>query len=360
MKLNRRDFLRSGALAGAAVGVGGCATLSLRPPSDAFSLEGMKGFFANLDQAMKQVFSRPPPSLLPAASDPRAERLSRQGLGALLLSGSFHDLSPEDQVHPGMQARIGHSASLFDRAALGMNDHLQSLSPTERRDLSLALREDPELGTRVIAMLDGEAASAGVPQARRLKLRTIGLHACSRLQQSPSLIIDEYAAKVEKVAARQGDAEAFERQLIARMGQEAFVAHKEKLLGASARWQELLARQGGEEEPPPSASRPAEDPTDWSGQPAAPKRWAETPVGDRAPRDAAPTWSAGLRPGEAALGVGGVLFGLGLLTGLAGLIIGVTSQLWLTMAYVFTAAGLLVIAGLVCLIIGLVLRVRAG
>lgn len=376
--MNRRDFLRTGVLAGAAVGTGGCATFNLQPPPNAFSVADMKSFLANLDGAMKQVFSRPLPSVLrpgaPAAkdsaTDAQSERLARQGLGALLLSGSFHDLSPEDQVHPGMQARIGQNAQLFDRAALGMNDHLKGLSPTERSDIARSLEEDPELGTRVVALLDGEAASAGVPQARRLKLRTIGLQACSRLRQSPSLVIDEYAAKVEKVAARPGDVEAFERQLATRMGQDAFLAHKEKLLGANQRWHGLLAQEGGGEEltpppPPPPIEqqrRPlvSEDPTAWRDQPAEPRKQSET--SDDQVSDYTAEERAGYRrSGNILLGVGSGLFGLGAVAGGIGLWVGLSSGAgWIGAAFIFTAAGLLVIGGIVCLIIGGVRRARGG
>jgi hypothetical protein len=371
--MNRRDFLRHGALATAAVGAGGCATFNLQPPSDLFSVRGMKDFIDNLDGAMKQTFTRPIPRVDEGGPrDEDAELLARQGLGALLLSGSLGDLSPEDQVHPGMQRRIRANAPLIDRAVLGMNARLQNLTPTERSDVARELTDDPDLGMKVIGMLDGEASAAGVPAARRLKLRTIGMQACSRLRQSPSLVIDEYGAKVEKAAARQGDLEFFERQLAARMGHDAFLAHKEKLISASGRWNSLLAAEGEEltppPPPPPVENRPpppeAEDPTQWSNDEAARRR----------KENADQKWPEGSseytteerenyrRSGNILLGVGGGLMGLGAVAAGIGIILFVSGAGggWGVSAVLFTAAGLLVIGGLVCLIVGGVRRGRAG
>jgi hypothetical protein len=263
--MERREFLRKGAVAGAGVvaaGSGGCAGLGgLEPPVALFSTADMKRFIDRLDGAMDAVSTThavdrllPPGVKNPlAADDPdwmKGDRLFRKALRSLLLAGSFGDLAEEDRMHPGMQARMFRSLGEMDEAMLGMNDHLAGLTPTERADLAQRLRADPDLGMRIVEALDAEAARVGVPFARRLQLRTIAIDACARLKQSPGLFIEEYTTKVEKIGARSGSVAETERRLAARMGEDAFWAYKERLTTAARRWDVALASTSNSDAPP--------------------------------------------------------------------------------------------------------------
>lgn len=368
--MKRREFLQAGALAGAALGADGCATLGgLAPPEVALSPVGMGAFLGNLDRAMQQVWRRPVPQVFnraqPApAIDGKSERLARQALGAILLTGSFHDLAPEDQVHPGMQQRMRANMGLLDEAVLGMNAHLTSLTPTQRADVSAALHQDPDLGLRIIGAIDQEAAAAGVTMGRRTQLRSIAAQACMRLRQSPSMLIEEYAHKVEKVQGRDGSVEQFERQLAAQMGQEAFLAHKERLTLAQAKWQLALAQDDGATPPAPQELSPPPPPPPIGD---APVRGGEDrgdlrerePAGDEQ-RDLRDESAPKSKPGATLLTVGGILLGCGLLAGGGGVLMAVTSggSGWIIPGLILITVGaLLIIGGLVVLIIG---AVQAG
>ncbi len=336
--MERREFLRAGAVAGAgvaSVGGAGCAGLGgLQPPVEIFSTADMKRYLGNLDGAMGAVSTTDAvASLLPrgvanpfSPQDPewiKGDKLVRKTLRALLLSGSFNGLSEDDRMHPGMQGRMERSLGEMDDAMLGMNDYLAGLTPTEHADLARRMRDDPELVMRIVGALDDEAVKAGVSFARRLQMRSIAVDACARLKQSPGLFIDEYDAKVKKIAARDGTVAEAERRLAVRMGQDAFWAYKDRLATAAHRWDVALAQAGDYDAPPP-----------MYGSPPQP----------------------GMKRGTISIIVGASLLGVGaILTGVGIAFIGVD----LGFAIMVTVGALLAPGGLITLIVGLVQRAHA-
>jgi hypothetical protein len=269
----------------------------------------------------------------PYATDPelqRGDRLFRKTVRSLLLSGSFHDLSEEDRMHPGVQARMLGSLGEMNEAMLGLNDMFASLTPTEHADLASSLRDDPELGMRVVEVLDTEAVKAGVPFARRMQLRTIAVDACARLKQSPSLFIGEYTTKVQKIAARDGSAEETQRKLVSRLGEQAFWAYKDRLTEASRRWDVALADSGRMTDAPPGYGPPGYGP----------------------PR---PEPAHGLPRGTISIIVGGSLLGLGLIVaGAGGIVIAAGGSV--AAAIAITVGASFGLGGLITLIVGLVQR----
>ena len=261
------------------------------------------------------------------ADDPElqsGDRLFRKTVRSLLLSGSFHDLSEEDRMHPGMQSRMLGSLAEMDEAMLGMNDMLAELTPTEHADLAESLRADPELGMRVVEVLDTEAGKAGVPFARRLHLRNIAVQACARLKQSPSLFISEYNTKVEKIAARSGSVEQTQRELVSRLGEQAFWAYRDRLTEASRRWDVALGNGSASDFPP-------------SFEP--------------------PRVTQGPRRGTISVIVGASLLGLGAIITITGSILLASSGgSGIGVAIGVTVGASLALGGLITLIVGLVQR----
>ncbi len=396
--MERRDFLKAGALAGSAAGLGtiGCsavldgmrASASAVPGADELLALDMDSFLKRLDSSLGFIQSTSSlDSVLPngartiAKTDPRfehSEEVVRKTLRTLLLSSSFSDLPEAGRAHPGMQMRMMSSLKEMDDAMIGMNTMLTSLTSTERSDIGRLMRKDPTVTNRILNGLDDEALKAGVNEKRRTHLNDVGKHACFRLRQSTSLFIDEHDEKLKKVAARDGSASAFERRLMAQMGEEAFWDTHARQLALANAWRNV-----------PGMAQAVPPPAGTDGPPAGPVGTAPMATGtvqvypylppSNPPPGFVPAYgppvpygppvvnptvdSEGrdlqkLRKGNILLGVGGGLFGLGLIAG--AIAIGLaTSNEGLGAAFVTTAAALLGLGGIGCLIAGAVIRGRA-
>jgi hypothetical protein len=343
--MERRDFLKVGALSGAgamAVGTSGCSGLTeaLAPPPLPLSNRDMEQFLAQLDHSMNSVSTANAlSSFLPQKTIDRlktdepefkkGDQLFRKTVRSLLLTGSFKDLPEEGRVHPGMQERMRRALPEMDEAMLGMSSMFSSLSPTERVDIGRALRKDPGLGMRITEALDGEAVKAGVTLARRMHMRSIAKDTSFRLRQSTPLFIEEYTGKVQKLVDRHGSNEDLQRRLAAQMGEAAFWDYHDRTVELASRWQ--VARVDGDGDDG-GGSNP-----NLSG-PYAPRTGSE-------PR------------GGTAMTVGGILLGVGLLTaGLGAIIVAAGSGVGL---FVITAGAAMGIGGLITLIVGIILRVTS-
>ncbi|MEZ4295570.1 MAG: twin-arginine translocation signal domain-containing protein [Polyangiaceae bacterium] len=409
--MDRRDFLKAGAIAGGSVGMGalGCGAVlegvsAVQVPSVAELMAlDVDGFLKNLDTSLG--FLRSSSSLdslvsrnvqMAAKKDPRFEKsedLVRKTMRSLLLVGSFGDLSEAGRVHPGVQSRMWSSLGEMDEAMTGMNRTLTSFTPTERADIGRLMREDPAAGPRILDALDDEAVKAGVTETRRTHLREVGKHACFRLRQSTSLFIDEYDGKVQKVAARDATVQSFQRRLMAQMGEKAFWEYHARQMALAQAWQHVpgvaqsagpsptgtFAQPTGTFAPPPGTVSP-QDPSAAPGYPlptAQPMATGTTVVYPYlAPTGAAPYPTVGpygepttdengrdlgkLRTGNILLGVGGGLMGLAAIAGIVGgVMVGGGGGAGFAGLFVLTAGAVLGLGGIACLIAGGIIRARA-
>lgn len=152
--MDRRDVLKLGAVA--SLGGSGCATLLSNPAS--VGTGEMDGFLSSLDTALEKIangnfFDQFLPTNRDPELDARAkhgEELTKKTLRSLLLVGTVAELPPEQLRHEGVQQRLRGSMGEFDDAVFGMVDALGGLGPTERADVSQALRDDPGLGMRIM------------------------------------------------------------------------------------------------------------------------------------------------------------------------------------------------------------------
>lgn len=307
-----------------------------------YSPEQMDAFLKSLDTGLGKVTQHATlPRFLPkgvvnrfdpsAFGDAHNDEMLRKVLRSLVLSSSFRSLSIEDQAHPGMQSRMWGSMGEMDEAVRGTNALLESLTPTERDELRQAMRDDPDLPNRFVESLDAEAARAGVSPATRLQLRTAGLHACARIKQSPSLVIDEYTEKCRKTIARSGSNEEILRRTTARIGDEATFAVQERLLAAHERWKIALGQPATYTDGAPGAPPPQPGQPQPGFPPPPPSNNAETLV----------------TAGAVMLGISGALTGLG---------VGLLFAAGIAGAIVLTVAGILLLVGLIVLIVGLARR----
>jgi hypothetical protein len=150
------------------------------------------------------------------------DALSRDTFEALFLTGMLGDLPLPAQTHEGMQKRLEAAMPVFDRAANGMQTFIASRTDEQLAFVQQALRTE---GTseQIIATIDAEAERTGVSPQRRLQTRKMLEHLTWRLaNQPPRLLVGEYLEKVEKVADTDLEAEARQRQVASKLGEEAF------------------------------------------------------------------------------------------------------------------------------------------
>ena len=334
----------------------------LPTPEDLAALD-VHGFLERLDRSLDSISTDSSlDALLPGVSDaiaedPRfasADSLFRSTLRGTLVATSFRDLPPEARVHPAVQHRMWSAMDEIDAAVHGIGDTLGSFTEDERARITRALRERPELGERVLAALESEAERAGVSAERRAHLRETGKHACFRLRQSTSAFIDEYAAKLRKVTDR--PLPEAERVLAAQLGQTAFVQERDWHLAVQAEWQKLLSEQALRLSGPTLHLAPDGEGGDGG---ISPDDAYAPPIGMAPPA----TPPAGYNPdrGKTVLKVGAWLFGLGMMAGFTGavLVSARTDDIQIAGLFAFTAAAVLGLAGLICLLIGGILRLYA-
>ncbi len=418
--MDRRNFLKAGALAGGSVGLGavGCGAvlegMQAAPIPSLGELQAldMDGFLKRLDTSLGFIQSSSNLASMVSKDvatnvrkDPRfedSEALVRKTLRSLLLTSSFTDLPDAGRMHPGMQARLWNSMQEMDDAVLGMNKMLTSLTPTERADVSRLMREDATVAPRILDALDEEGVKAGVNEKRRTHLRELGKHSCFRLRQSTSLFIDEYDDKVQKVASRDSSIETVQRRLMAQMGEDAFWQFHARQFALMQAWQQVPGVAQGA--PPPGAPFPPGSgpvgPAPGYGPGAAATATATavltaTATGAPPPSPTGtyvvypyppppPGYAPGygppgygyplvadpevdeegrslkkLRRGNILLGVGGGMLGLGAIS--AGVAAALTSTPGSEIggAFVWTLAGVLGVGGISLLITGAVIRARA-
>lgn len=332
--MHRRDALKWGA----ALSLGGSSCASLLNNPGAMTAATMDEFLTVLDGARESIskgsfFEQFLPQKRTPDLDAKAqagEILAKKTMRSLLLVGTLQELPPEQQAHEGVQQRLRDSMEEFDDAMFGMSDVLRGLNSQERRDVAKALRDDPELGMRVMGAVDEQAAAFGVSFEQRTKLRGISAHVCSRLRQSPELTMTEYVSKMDKFVARHGAQAEQERVLATALTTQMIFQQDGTAAGGSS--------SSGLSPPPPPPSVTDEQPPP---PPAVPRPIDREPKPERERRRASPVV---LTVGGAVLGAGAIL-----------IVIGAAANNPTTLLLGLTFGALLAVAGLITLIVGLIL-----
>jgi hypothetical protein len=230
--MERRDFLAAFAATAASVAAKPVDVepplpeeiQPLTPPPD------MDAYLARVDSGLVRIEKWSPTEHAASFTGDRVatDTLARASLQSLFLTGMLGDLPIPSQLHPGMQDRVWRAMPLFDQATDGMSTFLKSRTDNDLARVHDALRS-ASVRERIAAELDSEAMKTGVSAPRRAQLQQLVHHVAWRLaEQPPALIIDEYVDKVEKVAESDVESAARQRQLAARVGEEAFWALDER------------------------------------------------------------------------------------------------------------------------------------
>ena len=219
--MERRDFVKVSAGA-AGLALTGCApTLHQASPRPSPSSKLPPGYLDRYDSGLARIREWSPST---EAGKPSADvdRLARNGLTTMFVAGMLGDLPLEAQVDDGMQERVQASVATLDATGEEMMDFLRSRTDDDWRDLQTKLRVHGA-GKQIIENLDAEAARSGVSERRRGQLRSMFTEIEFRLrEQSPSIVVDEYIGKMEKVAATDPEQDAQYRRVASSIASEAF------------------------------------------------------------------------------------------------------------------------------------------
>jgi hypothetical protein len=347
--VERRQVLK-GALAGAtglAALASGCgrATLPQTPKSPLprdLDPEVADALLGSLDRRLAWIDQQTLPSdVLPLemlSRKPGFEReiehktiLTRKALRSLYLTGRFIDLPDELKAHPGVQARVASLEPDMDDAVLGMTDVLERMSPDDHKQLQRRLRSDRRFGERLARYVERPAVGDRIPFRRRFGMRAGILQLTERMQaQSPVLVTDPLVRKVRRIQARPRTDAAQMRLLAARMGEEAFWAHQEKMALLHDAWLERLGES--------AALSASYGPPPFAGVGPPPARVRTEPHS----------------PGKSTVNTGGIIMGFGAGSVVAGLIFWGLAEATAVEAFIYPALVLGVTIGPILLLVGLI------
>jgi hypothetical protein len=364
-RIERREILKLAAAA-AVAGAPGCASPPRSAPASPASVANFAAqldpvaadaLLAKIDARMEwlRTASLPddvlPLSRMPRGPDADAElaatgTLVRKSIRTLYLTGRFLDLPDTMKVHPGIQARLRAVQPEMDDAVLGMTARLERMTPDDHRRVQAYLQKDDLFGERLARLLEGTAAGDGLSFQRTFGVRSATLELSQRMAaQSPSLVVDPLVRKVRRIEAHpRSDAEEA-RRFAARVGQEAFWAHQERLAMLHDAWATRLGTASAlasntyvwSTSAPPAETAPAE---------THPNRQAE--YNDRRAHNT-------LKAGGIVMGLGGGSVALGLI--FAGLASATSVSGFVVPALVLgvTIGPILLVAGLITVIVGAVM-----
>jgi hypothetical protein len=400
--LQRRDLLKiaAGAAAGAAVaGIeSGCATNKPPAASPAASPTvadvaarldpaAADAMLAKLDRRMAWINEASlPDDVLPLSRIPRGPgfgdqmaadgALVRKSIRSLYLTGRFLDMPDEMKVHPGVQTRVKAMQPEMDDAVLGMTRRLERMTPDDHRKLQAYLQKDGRFGERLAAVIEQPAKEDGLSFQRTFGVRSSILDLTKRMAaQSPSLVTEPLATKVRRIEANpRSDAEQA-RRTAAKIGEQAFWAHQERLAVLHEAWAMRLetARAVAQNADPVSAPNPAASasvgPAASAAPPvvdavAPPAPSASAPLGNPQPPAAPPSEpkpSTGVRTMQVGgitmgFGAGSVVLGL-IFAGIAGGFTASSTAGWLALIFGVTIGPILLAVGLIIVLVGLVIRI---
>lgn len=233
--MDRRNFIRRGAV-GATGFVAGARPEALRgaeiPKTPPMSTDEMEAYLRKVDEGSARILGWPLAEQLgiPGRLEPEREELARRTMFSLYMAGMFGDLHVDNQLHPGMQDRMWEAAPIMDEALDELTDFLATRPPERLQVIRSALRDEPEVSHRILSLVDEEAQRSGVSEPRRAQLRAIFNDTGWRLaNQPPSLVVDEYLGRVQKVTVSDVEDLARERWLMSRVSEEVFWQAQESL-----------------------------------------------------------------------------------------------------------------------------------
>lgn len=219
--MDRRDVLK----VGAAAALAGCAAETSRPAvPPPMTPSEVDGVLAELDATLGRMRAGAPnPEVLLGASTDsvqmqRGHELVVKTFASMHLAATFRELPTDVQARPDVQERMWRAMPEMDDAMLSLTEVMQKLTPAERKALQQRLKDDPELGMRVVEKLDEQAKSVGVNAKRRAQMRAAAAHATWRMtHQSVDSLLDECIDKTRRVVERNGRDAEMQRAVAAKL-----------------------------------------------------------------------------------------------------------------------------------------------
>lgn len=226
--MDRRDFILNSALG--AAGLASAASLGCTPGVSRLRQvvaprPDMSAYLDRFDIGIGRIDEWTVSSSFPDFHGDASllDSLGRESMKTLYATGMFRDLPVEYQAHPGMQDRMWAIQPTMDRSIAGITGLLNRQTPEDLRRVQATLRARPMFVGEFAHRLDTEAARSGLSEARRHQFRAQMTQVGWRLQhQPPSLLVNEYLVKVEKVSASDIEAEARQSWLAAKVGEAVF------------------------------------------------------------------------------------------------------------------------------------------
>ncbi len=198
----------------------------VRPPTPRPGpVEDMDAYLSAVDAGMAKIADWSITSPYPDFHGDReaTDQLARTAMQTLYLTGMFEDLPQEQQLHPGMQQRMWAALPLMDDAVERMHGYLGSRTDEDLATVQAAFQGTDGVAEQVGTALADAAAGCGTSAWRCEQLRAMASQAAWRLaNQPPSLLIDEYQSKIERVDGSDIAAAARERWLASKVGEAVF------------------------------------------------------------------------------------------------------------------------------------------
>jgi hypothetical protein len=375
--MERREFLKAGAVAGAAVAASGCATGTAKAPAavasepiSPFAPEEIGYLTGGMDRVLSgmaeaNLVQEIVPADLPVPRHDKdemakVESLLQKGIRSLYVSGIFLDQPEAVRACPELQKRVIDSLPVMDEAIQESTTMLAGLTQVDGRQFQQALHQHPEIGMRVAEVLDGRASELGISRKRRLQLRLAAAQITTRLRhQHPAVLAEEYLVKTNKAYVRHGGSE-LSRKVAARAGEQMFWAPLVAAEGAAAATTytplEPYAPPSGPKAAAPAPTAPRAENVAFPGDgPAAPPRMQPPapmrPAGSPQPAEQS-------KPGSGALRAAGWMFGIGLGSFLGGLLI--VEMGAFPGVFAMTVGVLLILAAIVTALVGAIIRAANG
>ena len=234
--MERRDFLKLGGAAGVGAAIAGNSACLPGLIPRRMSQREIDQILAKMDSGLDHVsrydmlddFAKRTGKQAKLDDSDRA--LVRTSVRALYTSSVFHGLPEEARMHPAMQERMyGHLAEM-DEAVFGMTDRMASAPHDQRERVRRTLKADSSLPEALSQGLDRGMSRLDMALGRRIQMRRIFSQVGWRMQnQSPSIVIDEYAKKVAKASEQVGSQAELERRIAAQIGQESYWRYQNHL-----------------------------------------------------------------------------------------------------------------------------------
>ena len=231
--MDRRKFLKTTALTGAAgasaLSSASCSSLKFLPTGSIVDNQlDMTAYLAVLDEGMHRISQWDPVDEFTGTTSDSpnrsaANRVARNAYKSLYVTAMFSDLSPDDQMHPGVQARVRKSLPEMHLSAVEMKDFLDGENGVDAETLQDFVNQDDDPGMRFLEQFNDHAHENGVSRTRRAQTRIMATNMLWRLKnQPPDLVTEEINAKMEKLASSAGDDAAVRHFVATKVSEDAF------------------------------------------------------------------------------------------------------------------------------------------